>query len=235
MMRTLMTVLLLSLGIPIFATSSSTVWTPCTPDFQSSNLTHITYDTYNRFGSSSGDPVAQFPADYGLTWGKSLGHGLALEYGVDYLAPADHPLFFNAKIGYPEKTLSPSAPALALGIINVGTKSGVTNQDIIYLLAGKSLPDNLGRLSGAVYTGNAEALGGADHTGFMVGYDRALVPNRVVIAADYASGKNAIGGGGAGLYYYFNPNTSLLFGPVWFNDRAINGKMKYTVQLDINF
>ncbi len=27
----------------------------------------------------------------------------------------------------------------------------------------------------------------------------------------------------------------LLTGPVWFNDHAINGQWKWTVQLDINF
>jgi hypothetical protein len=37
-----------------------------------------------------------------------------------------------------------------------------------------------------------------------------------------------------GLYYYFTKNIDLLTGPVWFNDEGINGKWKWTVQLDIN-
>jgi len=56
-----------------------------------------------------------------------------------------------------------------------------------------------------------------------------------VLAADYASGKNYIGGGGFGMYHYFTKDISLLTGPVWFNDHAINGQWKWTVQLDINF
>ena len=56
-----------------------------------------------------------------------------------------------------------------------------------------------------------------------------------VIAADYASGKNAIGGGGFGTYYYFTKDISLLTGPVWFNEKAINGATKWTTQLDLNF
>ena len=48
-------------------------------------------------------------------------------------------------------------------------------------------------------------------------------------------GDNAIGGGGAGVYYFFTPDISLLTGPVWFNDPGINGRMKWTTQLDINF
>ena len=41
-------------------------------------------------------------------------------------------------------------------------------------------------------------------------------------------------GGGIGDYYYFNKDTSLLVGPVWFNDKDINGQIKWTAQIDIN-
>ena len=58
--------------------------------------------------------------------------------------------------------------------------------------------------------------------------------NRVVIAADYISGDNAIGGGGFGLNYFFTKDVSLLTGPVWFNDSDVNGRWKWTIQLDIN-
>ncbi len=78
----------------------------------------------------------------------------------------------------------------------------------------------------------------------MVAFDRGFLPakdaegneySKVVLAADYASGKNSIGGGGAGLYYYFTKNIDLLTGPVWFNDKGINGDWKWTTQIDINF
>ena len=58
--------------------------------------------------------------------------------------------------------------------------------------------------------------------------------NRLVLAADYASGNNVLGGGGVGVYYYFTKDISLLTGPVWFNEQDINGKWKWTIQLDIN-
>jgi hypothetical protein len=38
-----------------------------------------------------------------------------------------------------------------------------------------------------------------------------------------------------GLYTFFNNDISLLVGPVWFNDRGINGRMKWTAQLDANY
>jgi hypothetical protein len=72
----------------------------------------------------------------------------------------------------------------------------------------------------------------------MVAYDRGLVAakdfNRVVIAADYASGNNAIGGGGVALYYYLTSTISLEGGPVWFNEQGLNGADKWSLQLDIN-
>lgn len=67
-----------------------------------------------------------------------------------------------------------------------------------------------------------------------VAFDRGFMPvkdkagneyNKLVFAADYASGKNALGGGGAGLYYYFTKDISLLTGPVWFNEKVINGNI----------
>ncbi len=59
--------------------------------------------------------------------------------------------------------------------------------------------------------------------------------NKLVLSADFASGNNALGGGGAGLYYYCNENISLLTGPVWFVNSSANGSSwKWTVQLDIN-
>ena len=49
-----------------------------------------------------------------------------------------------------------------------------------------------------------------------------------------ASGKNVIGAGGFGVYYFFTKDIRLLTGPVWFNETAINGTWKWTTQLDIN-
>ncbi len=85
--------------------------------------------------------------------------------------------------------------------------------------------------------------GSHQNTGGMVGYDYGFWKvkdkegneyNKWMFAADYASGKNYIGGGGFGIYHFFNKDISLLTGPVWFNDHVINGQWKWTVQLDIN-
>ena len=49
--------------------------------------------------------------------GGKLGPQLSAEYGFDYFfgndLGVDNPVFFNAKVGYHEKVLSPTAPAVA--------------------------------------------------------------------------------------------------------------------------
>ena len=187
-----------------FATPSTTYWTPCTIDIQPAGVVHLGIDDYSTVGSTA--PVSEFPTDFGLTFGANLTSKLSAEYGVDILTPGANPLYFNAKLGFRENVLSKSAPAVQLGFFNFGTRSDVTNQNIAYLTVGKSLPNGRTRLAASYYMGNDDVLrsstGAKENTGYMVAFDHAVVPGKVVLAGDYASGKNAIGGGGVGVYYY---------------------------------
>jgi hypothetical protein len=88
-----------------------------------------------------------------------------------------------------------------------------------------------------------DADGEEENEGFFVAFDRGFHAvkaadgaefNRFVVGADYASGDNALGGLGVALNVYLTPNVSVLTGPVWFNEEAINGEWKWTIQLDIN-
>lgn len=233
---------LLACASAVIATPSTTYFTPCTIDIQPKGVTHIGIDNYFGTGSNRTDRTDEFATDIGPEWGAQLNSKIAAEFGFDVLtSPYTTPFFLNAKIGYREGTLSKNAPALQLGFFNFGTKRGATNnqQDITYLVVGKSLPNGKTRLAASYYVGNSAALrsssGERQNTGYMVAMDHQIVPGKWVLAADYASGKNAIGGGGAGIYYYFTKDISLLTGPVWFNDKGLNGSVKATVQLDINF
>jgi len=225
-----------------WATPSTTYWTPCTIDIQAAGVTHLGVDNYFGFGSNDPNRTDEFAVDVGPEWGAQLSPKLAAEFGLDILSsPYTTPFFLNAKIGYRENTISKNAPAVQLGIFNVGTKRGTTNnqQDIVHLIVGKSLSGGKTRLCASYYIGNAASLrsstGEVRNTGYMVAMDYQLVPGKWVLAADYASGNNVIGGGGIGVYYYFTKDISLLAGPVWFNDKVLNGSAKATVQLDINF
>lgn len=216
------------------ATPSSEIWTPCVIDIQPTHVSHIGVDDYFGVGTPE-----QFATNVYGEWGAILSPKIAMEYGVDLLTSTDNPLFFNTKIGYREGVLGKNAPALQIGIFDIGTKPHETNFNVAYLVTGKTLPDGRTRLHLAGYYGNPGALrsstGSRANTGWMAAFDYQLVPDKWVLAGDYASGMNFIGGGAVGAYYYFTKDISILFGPVWFNDEGINGKMKWTTQFDINF
>jgi hypothetical protein len=228
------------------ATSSSTDWTPMTLDIQSYGVFHLGVDNYFTAFRKADNGAGDFPTDAGLTVGILPFEKFQMEIGIDVLEPSDNSVYFNAKMGAPEGALFKGAPALQVGIFNAGTEKDVTDYNITYLVIGKTLP-GIGRFSVGPYAGNSKVLvdaqGKKENKGWMAAFDRGFLLvkdaggnpfNRLVFAADYASGDNALGGGGAGLYYFFTKNISLLTGPVWFNEEAINGKWKWTIQLDIN-
>lgn len=230
----------------VYATPSTTYWTPCVGDIQKFGVFHISYDSYTK-------DDADFPNTYGLTVGVLPFEKFQMEVGLDVLAPQadaflDNALYLNAKVGSPEGTLFEGSPAWNLGIFNVGFNEDVNDYDVGHAVISKTLGP-LGRLHVGGYYGLTDTLeitasdGDGDRGGFMVGYDYGFWPvtqsgvefNRFVFAADFMSGENALGGGGAGLYCYFTPDISLLTGPVWFVDDDLNGDWKWTLQLDINF
>jgi len=87
--------------------------------------------------------------------------------------------------------------------------------------------------------------GKATQAGFMASYTSPDIKvglpglDKIVIAADYASGKNAFGAYGGGVGLYFSPAIALLTGPVWFNDSKLmeagyGADFMWTVQLDVD-
>ena len=228
-----------ALAVPerVLATPSTTYWSPCTMDIQPFGIWHLTYDSYTTMARKLNNRGGDFPTDLGLTVGVLPFEKLQLEVGIDLVEPTDYPVFFNAKLGTPENAWFKGSPALNLGIFNVGTSKGLTAQNAVDVIVGKSLPF-VGRLHAGYYFANSSVLkdanGGEENDGFMIGWDRWLIPDKLMIAADYMSGDNVLGGGGVGLYFYFTKNISLLVGPVWYKDENLNGETKFTFQLDIN-
>jgi hypothetical protein len=235
----------LLMAASIEATPSSLFWTNCTTSIQKTGTANLNVDNYFRvIHPRKGDSA--FPTDFGVTVGAFSWNNVQGEIGADYIAGKHTPWYFSGKIGLDEEILFSHAPAVNIGIFNAGTKNSGpkrTNENIVDLIFGKSLP---GCLGGKLYLGlfsGSKAMG-KNRCGVMIGYHRPffLVKDRVgeeyhtlALCADYASGKNTIGGGGCGLMYYFTPKISILTGPVWFNDHDINGKWKWSVQLDIIF
>src|SRR5438309_11779234 len=152
----------------VLATPSTTYWTPATSDVQPFNVWHIGVDNYFRLYQTQEDrdkgQGAALPTDVGLTVGVLPFEKLNLEAGIDYLGPATfaHPtlrsmgssVLFNAKLGTPEGAFFGSwFPALNVGIFDVGTKSQVTDMNIVDFLVGKTLGP-FGRIHGGYYYGN---------------------------------------------------------------------------------
>ena len=228
------------------ATPSTEYWTPCITDIQGYKVLHLGIDDYFTVGKKKDGGAGSFPTDAGLTLGVLPFEKIQAEVGVDMLQPTDDPFSFNAKVGTPEGSMFGGSPALSVGVFGLGTKKDVTDQNVAFGVVGKTVPV-LGRVFAGGYTGNDKVLvdgnGKSDESGWMVAWDHGYFNvkdkagdeySRVMLSADYASGKNAIGGGGVGVYYFFTKNISILTGPVWFNDSKVNGEQKWTTQLDVN-
>ena len=256
-----MLVLFAGTGIAL-ATPSTTYWSPMTPDIQGFGVLHLGVDNYFTIGKNNRAGGGNFPTDVGLTMGVLPFEKLQMEVGIDMLEPENwepngnqyhvSPYSYNAKLGSPEGVLFKESPALyvgyfAGGFAHHGVPSNLTALDTFYGTIGKTIPF-IGRISVGPYAGSSRSLvnryGNKDNTGWMAAWDHGFFPvkgkdgkdeyNRIVLAADYISGNNVLGGGGVGVYYYFTKDISILTGPVWFNEQDIKGKWKWTVKLDIN-
>lgn len=247
MKKVFMVLALLAMSLSrLEATPSSVFWTVCTTDVYSTGTGHIDEDNYftvfNRRGHGS-----SFPPDTGFELGVFSWGDMSVEAGVDYLGGTDDPAFFNIGAAIPEDKMFCHAPSFKVGFFNSGTRyqgHNRTNQNIVDVIVGKTLPEWLGagRVCIGGFSGNRSM--GKNRQGFMISYQQSFCKAKHcddkeyfkwVICADYASGKNTIGGGGVGVYYYFTPDIDIVTGPVWFNSAKINGKWKWSVQIDISF
>lgn len=215
-------------GSHIRATPSTQIWNP-SADIQGLNTAHFGIDNYFSVSDNDSSPYAS-PTIAGLTYGVVKN----VEIGVDYYGASLYPLQFNVKYGMPETA---GLPAFALGGMNFGTKQDMTDYNIIYGIASKTLKQ-AGRFSLGCYAGNAKLLvdenGGMANTGFIVTWDKT-VSDKVWISADYASGRSFYGCASAGASYAFSTNTSVIFGYVIYNNNKVNLNNQFTTQLDINF
>jgi hypothetical protein len=242
---------------PAWATPSTTYWAPSTTYVQPYLVPHITYDTYFSRGAippagvSSPGPV-QNPPTYPVTTGLEIGvlpwDKLQLEVGFDLLLPSNDPFLLNAKLGTPEGTFFAGSPGLAVGIFGVGTKTDVTDYNILYAQAQKNLPWGGYVSAGAHYGAGSELLwtgsdGGVNRWGFMGALAlpdiNINIPGlkKIVPVGDIMTGKNVFGAAGGGLYFYFTDAIDLLTGPVFFFDKALQPggrSMLWTVQIDVD-
>ncbi|MBI5741839.1 MAG: hypothetical protein HZA16_14140 [Nitrospirae bacterium] len=233
------TVLLFLLAGIAYATPSTQIWIPST-DIQAFKKGHFGLDSYIKTGSQDGatEPTV---TNMGLTAGVLPFEKVQMELGVDYRDTGgnhDYPLLFNAKLGTPENALFQGSPAIAAGGYDFGTKSDITNYNLYYGLAAKTL-GQLGRFSAGYYTGNKDLLididGKKDNHGLLLSWDRTIteISDKLWAAVDYQGGDNGYGALSFGAAWKFAPNVGVILGYDIYNESTF--KPTATVQLDIDF
>lgn len=212
------------------ATPSTQVWNPST-DIQAVKTFHLTDDIYVN------DVTSQyyFGVEYGPIKNLEVGFDINENQFSGVNAANSNPLYFNAKYGLPE---SKAIPAVAVGVMNVGTKADVTNYNMFFALAAKTF-NPIGRLSVGGYSGNdklfLDEAGQKANTGAVLSLDKNLT-DKIWAAIDYASGSSSYGYLSFGASYAFSSNTSVIFGYLIPNNYKINTSGNvFTTQLDINF
>jgi hypothetical protein len=223
-----------------WATPSTTLWIPSV-DIQKYGVLHLTVDTYTTVGKKAADGGRMFPVDYGLTIGVIPSEVLGMEVGVDMMEASDYPMMYNGKIALNEGSLGDWSPAIAVGGYNFGSKAGVNDYNMKYVLMAKTF-GALGRIHVGFYSGDEKLLvdktGKKDATGLLASWDLAL-NDKWWVAVDYQGGKNSFGAVSAGFAYTVSPNSSFIFAYNIYADQDVGGKNKnlntMEFNLDVNF
>lgn len=232
------TVLALVSGIAS-ATPSTQIWIPST-DIQPYKKVHFGLDTYIKTASQDGgtEPTV---TNLGLTVGVLPFEKIQMEIGIDYRDTGgthDYPVLFNAKAGVPENALGKYFPAIVVGGYDFGTEKDVTDYNIVYALAAKTL-GKLGRFSAGYYRGKDKLLvdlsGNKDNHGVLLSWDRTIpeISDKLWLALDYQGGKSGYGALSAAFAWKFAPNVGVIFGYDIYNESDY--KPTATIQLDIDF
>jgi hypothetical protein len=231
------------------ATPSTQIWIPST-DIQPYMNVHFNFDTYVKdsaepngvrnpnftvLGPTVGVlPFKKVQAEVGFDLMYS-----GLNGGADNAQYDSYPLYLHAKVGTPEDSMFKYSPALAGGMYNAGVHAGLTDQNIWYGLAARTLPV-AGRLSAGYYVGKANILvdenGDKANNGLLLSWDRTMkeISDKLWFGVDYMGGQSSLGAFSFGASWAFAPNVSVILGYDIYNNRAAAGSNTITTQVDIN-
>ncbi len=238
----------LMIAVCAMATSTTHIWGPST-DVQSFNLWHITADCYQPVQldkDANGIGTRLSPVtNLGLTVGVLPFEKVQMEVGVDHKAGFGsldtYPMYGNAKIGIPEDAFGKGFPSLAAGAFDLGTKTDMTDFNVLYGKVAKTLPV-VGRISVGYYSGNKKLLldskGEKSNAGTMVAWERTMTEwsDKLWLCAEYMGGKSSYGTTNFGFSWKFADNVSMLFGYDIMNDKDLLGaENMVTAQVDIDF
>ncbi len=251
-MKAIFSFLPVMLGLLIFglaqqagATASTHIWGPST-DIQAYKLVHVTVDMYLPIENDASGSRLPSVTNLGLTVGVLPCKTVNMEIGFDHKSGLgvidDYPLYGNAKIGVPENAFGGVSPAVAVGIFDVGTKSDMTDCNVIYIKAAKTITADkvsLGRVSVGYFSGNDKLLldadGEKDNSGLLLAWERTMSEwtDKLWLCAEYMGSESAYGTLNFGLSWKFASNVAVLGGVDIFNND--NLPTTATVQVDIDF
>jgi hypothetical protein len=220
----------------IYATPSTIIWIPSV-DFQGYKSFHLGIDNYVYDFKNAKLFSGTSYEDLGLTVGVLPDSIVQAEIGVDYMSPWISPFMPNAKVGVPEGALADWSPAIVVGGFGFGFLKNFMGFNIIYGMAGKTLPV-IGRIEVGYFSGNKKVLvnlstGKADNSGVLLSWDRMIpeISENLWLAVDYQGTKSSFGALSYGLAWSFSKNVSVIFARDVFNADIPS---TFTMQLDIN-
>ena len=228
----------------VYATPSTHIWAPST-DMQPYKVVHLTDDVYVPAAKDGAGTRVAPTINLGLTVGVLPFEKINMEVGFDVIqngtAADANPVYYNLKVGTPENGLLKGFPAIAVGSYLIGTKSKVTDYNVMYGKVAKTV-GNIGKVSAGFYSGNDKLLlddkGKKANDGVLLCWERTMteVSDKLWVAVDYMGGNNALGTLNVGFAWSFTPNISVILGYDMLNNRDLTGVADtVTTQLDINF
>jgi len=241
----LLTALILFAVGTVAATPTTHIWGPST-DIQPYMKWHITSDIYLPMETLPGGAMIPPVTNLGITVGVLNNPKYGLELGIDHKAGLgaldNKPLYFNVKFGLTEESFGQAMPAVALGMYDFGSEADVTDFNLLYLKAAKTLKaggTDFGRCSVGFFSGNDKLLldgaGEKDNSGLMIAWERTLteVSDKLWICAEYMGTESAYGTVNFGAAWKFADNVGVLVGYDIPNNSNLPATA--TVQVDIDF
>lgn len=229
-----------------YPTASTHIWAPST-DVQAYGTGHVTADIYIPTEKNADGSRARTITNTGLTFGILPFKKLNLEAGFDYKTgygdlDYNYPIYFNTKLGIPEDAYGPYFPALAVGIYDVGTKAGITDFNVWYCKAAKTLKlgdFSLGRFSAGYFWGNRKLLldedGNIDSHGLLLAWERTMteISDKLWICVEYQGTRSSYGAFNLGFSWQFTKDIAVLAGYQFYNNHNLADTA--TIQVDVNF
>lgn len=229
----------------VYATPTTHIWAPST-DVQPFKKWHITSDFYFPAERDSAGNRPNTVTNLGLTVGVLPFEKVNMEVGFDHKTGYgdldDYPMYFNAKLGIPEKAFGEHFPALAVGVFDLGTAKDKTNYDVIYGKVAKTLSADklsLGRISLGYFSGNSKLLldqnGDKDNHGVFAAWERTMteISPKLWVCLEYMGTNSSYGTWNVGASWKFSDNVSAILGYDIYNNRNLADTV--TMQVDIDF